>query len=69
MQRIVIIRALIRKPKVLILDEATSALDAKMQFIILDNIKKYLPNSLIIKITHRLEILDYFNIHLNMDSS
>lgn len=68
-QRIAIIRALIKNPKILILDEATSALDTNTQTIVLENIKKYLPHSLIIKITHRLEILDYFNIKINMNNN
>lgn len=52
-QRIAIARALISKPSFLILDEASSAIDQETEKIIYENIKKYLPNTIVILINHR----------------
>jgi subfamily B ATP-binding cassette protein MsbA len=56
-QRISIARALVANPKILILDEATSAIDIQTQKQINENIHEYLPNSIIIQITHRIETI------------
>ena len=56
-QRIALARTIIRKPQVLILDEATSELDSETESMILNNIKSYLTNSIIIIIAHRLSTI------------
>ena len=56
-QRLAIARAIYNRPKVLVLDEATSALDIELEETVMQNIVKYLPNSTIILVTHRKEIL------------
>ena len=54
-QRLMIARALVRRPKILLLDEATSALDNKTQFEIARNIE-HLPMTRIV-IAHRLSTI------------
>ena len=56
-QRIGIARALLQQPRVLILDEATSSLDAVSEQHLLLNLRKSLPESTIIIISHRLSAL------------
>ena len=60
-QRIALARALARKPKVLILDEALSGLDAPLEEKIVTGIRKYLKESTIILITHRITTLKHAN--------
>jgi ABC-type bacteriocin/lantibiotic exporter with double-glycine peptidase domain len=55
MQRIVLARALVKKPKMLFLDEATSALDSQSQFKIQDYLSKLKITQLVI--AHRLSTL------------
>jgi len=56
-QKIALARALIRDPDVLILDEATNSLDPQNESLILQNIRKYLEDSIIIIISHRFSSL------------
>ncbi|MBP1530484.1 MAG: ATP-binding cassette domain-containing protein [Erysipelotrichaceae bacterium] len=58
-QRLLIARALIRDPKVLVLDEATSALDNITQKQVLDNILKL--NTTVLMIAHRLSTVMHFD--------
>jgi subfamily B ATP-binding cassette protein MsbA len=51
-QRIVLARALIRKPSILILDEATNSLDEHSENMIKDTIKKISQNTTVIIIAH-----------------
>lgn len=52
-QRVSLSRAIIIKPKVLILDEASSAIDYKSEKTIYENIKEYLPETIVILINYR----------------
>jgi len=52
-QKIALARALALKPDVLILDEATNNLDRAEELRILNNIRKYMPGSTLILISHR----------------
>jgi ABC-type bacteriocin/lantibiotic exporter with double-glycine peptidase domain len=56
-QMIAIARALLRKPKVLILDEAMSGLDIQMIRTIWQNIRKLLPDTAIITVSHNWEVI------------
>jgi NHLM bacteriocin system ABC transporter ATP-binding protein len=55
MQRLLIARAIVRKPKILIFDEATSALDNKNQEIVIKSLEKL--NATRIVIAHRLSTI------------
>ena len=56
-QRIVLARAFIKKPKILILDEATSSLDFESENLIYESIKNLSNKMTIIIITHKLSFL------------
>jgi ABC-type bacteriocin/lantibiotic exporter with double-glycine peptidase domain len=51
-QRIILARALVQNPKILILDESLSEVDSYTEKYILSNIDKYLSKTTIIYITH-----------------
>lgn len=51
-QRVAIIRALIKEPKVLLLDEPTSALDEQTTNLLLSHLKSIKENKIIIMVTH-----------------
>lgn len=53
-QRILIARAIYKKPSILFLDEATSSLDAKNEKEIIQNLKKLYEGRTVVVIAHRL---------------
>lgn len=52
-QRIVLARALLRSPSILILDEPTSALDGETEQLVAQGLRRALPDATIIVITHK----------------
>lgn len=56
-QKIAIARALIDKGSILIMDEATAAMDNITQQGIMENIRPYLENKIVIIIAHRLAVV------------
>lgn len=56
-QRIVLARALLRKPSLLILDEATSAIDTENEKIILESLHRLKEQVTIVVIAHRLSAI------------
>lgn len=62
-QRIGIARALYLEKELLILDEATNALDDNIEKKILENLKKFRKDTTIIHITHKKNLIKYFDSH------
>ena len=60
-QRISILRALVKRPQLLILDEATSNMDEVTERELLDSIKKYLKDITIVMVTHNLSSIKDFD--------
>ena len=56
-QRIMLARALLARPSILVLDEATSALDYRSERIVLHNLLRLGRNLTIVMIAHRLSAL------------
>lgn len=56
-QRIAIVRMVLQSKDILIFDEATSALDNITQENILDNLRQYYKNKIVIMIAHRLSTI------------
>ncbi len=56
-QRIAIARMILQSKNILVFDEATSALDNITQEYVLENIRKYLKNKVVIMIAHRLSAI------------
>ena len=55
-QRLALIRALVKKPKILLFDEALSSLDSETEDKIMANISEALPHSTILTISHRASV-------------
>lgn len=53
-QRLLIARAVYKRPKFIFLDEATNALDAHNEKIIIENLAKFFENKTVIVVAHRL---------------
>ena len=64
-ERLILARALITKPQILILDETLSEVNEDLELEILTNIKDYLSNSTIIYISHHKQIPNFRSIELN----
>ena len=56
-QRLLIARAIVRRPKILLLDEATSALDNATQAIVSDSLTNQLRGITRVVIAHRLDVV------------
>lgn len=56
-QRLAILRAILKKPDILIMDESTSNLDSISEFKLQECIKKIIPNSTQIVVSHRLNFI------------
>ncbi len=66
-QRIAIARAILKNAPILILDEATNQLDSLTESLILETIRKLMPNKTTIVIAHRLSTLFHMDRILVFD--
>lgn len=57
---------LLTKPKVAFLDEATSALDEPLEFMIYSLIRRELPDTVLVSVTHRSTVHRHHNTHLEL---
>jgi putative ATP-binding cassette transporter len=65
-QRIAFARLLLAKPKAVFLDEATSALDEALEFMILAEVQRELPETVFVSITHRNATDSHHKKHLEL---
>ena len=60
-ERIAILRSLINNPKVILADEPTGALDKSNAILVMETLKKYSKNALVIMVTHNQELADLYS--------
>ena len=65
-QRLSLARALLHKPQILFLDEATNQLDGESALALMQILKRALPDTLVIGISHQSEIQALFGRKVNL---
>jgi putative ATP-binding cassette transporter len=65
-QRIAFARIMLTKPKVVFLDEATSALDEGLEFMLYAMVRRELPNTILVSVTHRNTVGQHHEQHLEL---
>ena len=65
-QRIAFARVLLTKPKAVFLDEATSALDEPLEFMIYGLVRRELPETVFVSVTHRTTVNRHHEQHLEL---
>ena len=65
-QRLSLARALLHKPQILFLDEATNQLDGQSALALMQTLKRALPDTLVIGISHQPEIQALFGRKVNL---
>ena len=65
-QRVAFARILLTKPKVVFLDEATSALDEPLEFMIYGLLRRELPETVFVSVTHRSTVNRHHDQHLEL---
>ena len=67
LQRLSLARAILRRPKIVFLDEATSNLPSDTETRILANIRKELPETTLVVVTHRPSVLKLTDKIISID--
>lgn len=65
-QRVAFARVLLTKPKAVFLDEATSALDEPLEFMIYSLVRRELPDTVFVSVTHRSTVNRHHRRHLEL---
>jgi vitamin B12/bleomycin/antimicrobial peptide transport system ATP-binding/permease protein len=65
-QRVAFARVLLTKPKAVFLDEATSALDEPLEFMIYNLVRRELPDTVFVSVTHRSTVNRHHRQHLEL---
>ncbi|MGY4709281.1 ABC transporter ATP-binding protein/permease [Mycolicibacterium sp. CBM1] len=65
-QRIAFARVLLTKPKAVFLDEATSAVDEGQEFALYRLLRRRLPRSVVVSVTHRSSVEQHHEQHLRL---
>ena len=65
-QRIAFARVLLTKPRVVFFDEATSALDEGLEYSMYDLVRRELPDTILVSVTHRSTVGQHHEQHLHL---
>jgi putative ATP-binding cassette transporter len=65
-QRIAFARVLLTRPKVVFLDEATSALDEGLEYSMYALVRRELPDTILVSVTHRSTVGQHHEQHLHL---
>ncbi len=65
-QRIAFARVLLTKPQVVFFDEATSALDEGLEYSMYDLVRRELPDTILVSVTHRSTVGQHHEQHLHL---
>jgi putative ATP-binding cassette transporter len=63
-QRIAFARVLLQKPQAVFMDEATSALDEGLEFTLYQLLRKDLPSTIVVSVSHRPTVEQHHERHL-----
>ncbi|WP_019972839.1 ABC transporter ATP-binding protein/permease [Mycobacterium sp. 141] len=65
-QRIAFARVLLTKPRAVFMDEATSALDEGLEYMLYGLVRKHLPDTILVSVTHRSTVGQHHEQHLEL---
>lgn len=65
-QRIAFARVLLQKPQAVFMDEATSALDEGLEYSVYTLLRRELPNTIIVSVSHRPTVEQHHEQHLEL---
>ncbi|MET4677015.1 MULTISPECIES: ABC transporter ATP-binding protein [unclassified Luteibacter] len=68
LQRLMLAQVILRQPALAVLDEATSALDAASERIVLERLKRRLPRTILIVVSHRADVATIADRTLHLGS-